>query len=537
MLIADSAILLSIYKPILFLAFVCLWGYAVAWLDKDLRMFHMPRQMWNGIFIGVGVLSLFLWLVIPFFWLGVLLVVLLNIGTFVGFHFYRNTKVPDERQWNISLDPFRTKLEAYQHAQAQKAASVRLMDKSGKPIDVPLQNDPLAPVHAVFAQLMEFSIPRGASRIDVVTDATQTTLVAHIDGVPYPQPNIEPAQGLALTDYLKHHAGLDIQDRRRKQKGSLKVDADVLGKHKLQLTTSGNNRGVAMAIEINPGGLSDRKIADLGLTPTQLAQLKPVLEQNTMAVLATAPAGQGLTTTLYTLAGTHDPYTQQIIAMDDNFEIELEGVNNEPIKTSADAPPLAQQINTIMLREPQILLLGQLTDPDSAKILAKFTQETRMYLGLRQADSMLALRAWIQAVGDAKLASNGVAAVINQRLIRSVCPTCRLAYTPDANMLKKLNLPADQATQFFKHSGQVLVKNEPQVCPNCHGIGYKGRIAVFEVMVLDDEARALAGAGQFDQLRTHLRKNRMMLLQEAALQKVVEGRTTISEITRVLGNK
>src|SRR5690606_2217259 len=160
----------------------------------------------------------------------------------------------DERQWNLSLDPFRTQLEAFQNAQAQKAASVRFIEKSGRPIDVPLQTDPLAPVHTVFANLMEFSLPRGASRIDVVTDAQQTTLVAHIDGMPDPQPNIEPAQGLALTDYLKHHAGLDVQDRRRKQKGFLKVDADVLGKHKLQVTTSGNNRGVAMAIEINPGG-------------------------------------------------------------------------------------------------------------------------------------------------------------------------------------------------------------------------------------------------------------------------------------------
>src|SRR5690606_17938884 len=149
----------------------------------------------------------------------------------------------------------------------------------------------------------------------------------------------------------------------------------------------------------------------------------------------------------------------------------------------------------------------------------------------------LALRAWIQAVGDAKDASEAIGAVITQRLVRQVCPTCKLPYTPDPALLKKLNLPADKVTQFYKHSRQVLVKEQPQMCPNCMGIGYKGQLAVFEIMVLDDEARDLAAESHFDQLRTHLRKKRMMLLQEAALGKVVQGVTTISEITRVLSNK
>lgn len=538
MLIADSVILLSIYKPILFTALFGLWAWAVAWLDKDVATYHMPRQLWNGLFIIVGVLAFWLWLAIPFFWLGILVTSIMILANFAGYHFYRNSRVPDDRQWSFSLDPFRTKLDAYHHAQAEKLASIKIINSQGKTVDVPLQNDPLAPVHAVLAKLMDFALPRGANRIDIVTDTTKTTLVAHIDGVTYPQPDIEAAHGLALTDYLKLHAGMDVQDRRRKQKGNLKIDADSLGKHKLQISTSGNNRGVALSIEINPGGVSGRKLEDLGMLESQLAQLKPMLDNEPgKIVLVTALSKQGVTTTLYTLAARHDPYTQNVLAMEETFEIELEGVTNEAIKTGPEAKTVADQINSVMLREPKVLILGQLSDPDTAKVLARFANETRMYVGLRQGDTTLALRAWIQAVGDPKLAADGIGGVITQRLIRQVCPTCKIGYKPDPALLKKLNLPADKVTEFYKHSGQVIIKEKPQVCPNCQGIGYKGQLAVFEVMVLDDEARALAAESHFDQLRTHLRKQRMILLQEAALGKVVQGLTTISEITRVLSNK
>lgn len=538
MLIADSVILLSIYKPILFAISFGLWAYAVAWLDKDVSTYRMPKLLWKSLFMGVGMLSFWLWLTIPFFWLGILVAILLNLGLFLGYHFYRNTKVPKDRQWNFSLDPFKTKLDAFHHKQSENAASIKIINSSGKAIPVPMANEPLAPIHAVLAQLMDFALPRGANRIDIVTDTTKTAIVAHVDGVTYPQPDIEPPQGLALTDYLKLHAGLDVQDRRRKQKGNLKINAESLGTHKIQITTSGNNRGVALALEINPGGVAGKKIEDLGLLDSQLAQLKPLLDdEQGRVVLVTGLAKQGITTTLYSLAARHDPYTQSVMALEETFEIELEGVNNEAIKTGPEAKTLAEQINSIMLREPKVLLLGQLSDPESAKVLARFASETRIYVGLRQGDTTLALRAWIQAVGDAKDAANAIGGVITQRLIRQVCPTCKQGYTPDPALLKKLNLSADKVSQFYKHSGQVLVKNEPQMCPNCKGIGYKGQVAVFEIMVLDDEARDFAADGHFDQLRTHLRKKRMMLLQEAALGKVVQGVTTISEITRVLSNK
>jgi type II secretory ATPase GspE/PulE/Tfp pilus assembly ATPase PilB-like protein len=124
--------------------------------------------------------------------------------------------------------------------------------------------------------------------------------------------------------------------------------------------------------------------------------------------------------------------------------------------------------------------------------------------------------------------------VLAQRLVRKLCLSCRAPFTPDPAALKKLNLPADRVGQLYRETGQVMIKDKPQQCPACMGMGFRGRVAVFETMVLDDEARKLIAAGQLDALRAHLRKQRMLWLQEAALARVVEGVTSIGEVQRAL---
>lgn len=125
--------------------------------------------------------------------------------------------------------------------------------------------------------------------------------------------------------------------------------------------------------------------------------------------------------------------------------------------------------------------------------------------------------------------------VIAQKLMRRLCHTCRVAYTPDPAALKKLNLPGgDKINKLYRASGKVQVKDKEEPCPNCHGLGYRGRTGVFEVMPIDDDARSYIRKGEADALRLHLRKQKMQYLQEAALAKVVSGVTDIKEVTRAM---
>jgi len=532
--LAENVFLISLYKPVLFGAVVGLWAYALAYIDKDLKYYYLPRETWNSIHTAVGFLAFLLWLLIPWFWLGLPIAVLICFSSLIGYHFYRNTKVKPADRWRMSLDSFRQKWDEAQQQRMQQRASVSMLDQSGKALPVPTGEDPRVPVHEALENLLEFALPRRAERIDMLADANQTQIVVQIDGVKYPQSKLEPVLGIGLIDYLKQHAGLDVQDRRRKLKGSLEVSVSDMGKQKFAIVTSGTTQGLSLSITVNPDLHSLMKFDELGLLESQKEALVPALEENTRSVIVVAPPRHGLSTTLNSLLDRHDPYTQNITTLEQDLILELEGVAHNKIAVGGDAPTVPQQFKTILLREPRVVMISQLTDPEVAKMIPPHADEMRFYVGLRQADSFTALRAWVQALGDPQKAVDSVSVVIAQRLIRKLCTTCRAPYQPDPQILRKLNLPPDRVKQLFKHSGQVMVKEELEPCPDCLGLGYRGRFAIFEVMILDDQARQFVAAGQMDQARAHLRKNRMMYLQEAALTRVVEGVTSISEITRVL---
>lgn len=532
--IADSISLMSYAKPVTFGIFVGLWGYVVGYIDKDAKFFYLKRQMWNAIHLGVGVLAWFVLLTIPIFWVGLPLALLLIIGALVGYHFYRNTEVKEKDRWRLNLDSFRARWNDAQTQRQQAKATVILKGPDGQLVDIPLGDDPLVPVYEALCNLLDFALPRRADRIDMVADANHTTLSVHIDGVKYPQTKLDPRVGLGLIDYLKKHAGMDVEDRRKKQTGKLELTISDLGKQKFELTSIGSIKDLNLTIEINPHQRTSMSFDKVGLLDVQKTHLVPSLDENLRCVLVVCPPGHGMTTTLHSMVERHDPYTQNIMSLEHNITHEMEGVTHNKIKLGTDAPPIAQQLRTILLREPRVVLVGNLTDGDTAKLIPDHVMDMRFYVGIRQTDAFTALRAWIQAIGDKSKAAESLNAIVAQRLVRKLCQTCREPYQPDANMLRKLNFSAENIQQFYKHSGQVIVKDEPQPCPHCMGLGYFGRIGVFEVMVFDDESRDMVAAGQLDKLRSHMRKNKMYYLQEAALTRVVEGVTSISEITRVL---
>jgi general secretion pathway protein E len=361
-------------------------------------------------------------------------------------------------------------------------------------------------------------------------------LVVHVDGVKYAQPKPEGRLAISMIDYLKGNAGLDVADRRRRQVGQTQIEAEGLGSHRLTLVTSGSTRAMSLSIRIDPEKHLGMTLDKIGLLPAQLQQIQAVVAAGKGVVLAACPGGQGMSTTLYALLQQHDPYTQSVATLEDEIEFQIEGVNHHAIDAGADAAAIANRLTVLLRSDPQVLMLSRITDAQVVKPLVSAAGEARFYAGLRMGDSFMALRAWIKLVGDPQQAAASLSAIVAQRLVRRLCPTCRVGFKPDPAALKKLNLPAGGGS-LFKPSGQVMVKGKPAVCPACLGLAYRGRVGVFEVMVLDDAARRLIAAGQLDQLRAYLRKNKMKLLQEAALDKVVEGVTSIAEITRVLAEK
>jgi type IV pilus assembly protein PilB len=156
-----------------------------------------------------------------------------------------------------------------------------------------------------------------------------------------------------------------------------------------------------------------------------------------------------------------------------------------------------------------------------------------VYLSLRANNALDAVQLYAKAVGDPKLAADGLKGVISHRLLRALCSNCKVAYQPAPEMLKKLGLPADKVQQLFKKGGQVLVRNKPEICPVCNGVGYMGQTGVFGVFPIEAEEKALITEQNWTGLRSAMRKRQLPTVQQSALRKAVEGMTSIEEVTRI----
>lgn len=533
-----TAVLMSFYKPVLFALVMSAWAWAVGSLDKDLDQFSLPRRTWNLGQLGVGILAVLVWLLIPLFWIGMLIAVMFMSGALLGYVIYRNGQVPPAQQWEISLQFIRDSIDKQQHKQATKRASVKLFDSKGQVLEIPPPTDPSASAHDAMETVLDAALPRHADRVDITVAAEGTEVMVTIDGVAFPQENLVDGRvGAALIDYLKKCAGLDVAERRRKQTGRISAESESDGRHAIDLAFAGSTRGITLRMMIDVASRNLIKFEDLGFLDSQKQLLRPLLEGTSGTVIVACPPHMGLTTTIYSMVDSHDPYTQSIVTLEEDVAFELEGVNHELVSHHSDATAVRDRLAALLRADPQVVMLSRVSDGKVAQMIAESSRDVRYYVGMRQPDTFAALKVWLKAAGNLQKGSAALSAIISQRLVRTLCSTCRVSYQPDPQALRKMNLPPDKVNQLYKQTGQVIVRDKPQTCTDCHGIGYRGRVGVFEIMVLDDDARHLIQAGKLDQLRAYLRKNKMLWLQEAALHKAVKGTTSISEITRAMAKQ
>src|ERR1043165_4996040 len=230
----------------------------------------------------------------------------------------------------------------------------------------------------------------------------------------------------------------------------------------------------------------------------------------------------------------HDAYTHNVQTVEMEPQDSLEGIRQNRFESAGEGPEYGTLVRTIMRRDPDVVGVAEMPDESTAKEIARVEIErTRMYLSLKTDNALLAIQAWVKAVGDADLAAKVLHGAVAQKLLRKLCVNCRVAYQPSADMLKKLSLPSDKPRQLFKKGGQVLIKNKPEVCPVCRGLGYSGQTGVFEVYRIDKAEREMVKAGNWSGLRAEFRKRKLPTIQEAALKKVLDGLTSVEELLRV----
>lgn len=524
-----------------------LWATALQWVDRDTDVVKTKRHQWNLIVMSGGFVGFFVLFAVPWpgalFFVGIAFWALMAGGALVFYVIHRNGRVIPARRV-LTLQHFKQLIvrgDGEKRLKNDKGLRVRIENHTGAFVE--RSNDPAQAGEFEAAQdFLYNALWRRASDVDLITGKDKYRLILHIDGVPSEQSDgMVPEDADKIIRFLKRAAGLNTEEIRRPQRGKITVAllSQTGAPGKTDVQTSGTTAGERLHLHIQSGPALMR-INELGIAPGRMEGLRAILGQPKGLFIISGPQHSGATTTEYAVLRSHDAYMHNIYALERHAMIDLDNVTQHLYDGANTDVNYARVLQTVLRREPDIVLVADCDDRETCLLSAKAAAEDRkIYLGMAATDSFDALAKLMKFVEDGALAGQALLGISNQRLIRKLCPDCREAYRPDPATLTKLNLPLDKIERFYRPPSEPKVDKRGREipCPTCQGTGYVGRTGIFEVLLVDDAVRQLIRQGApLKAIKGQCRKNKMYYLQEEGLLKVIDGTTSMNEILRVLRN-
>ncbi len=514
------------------------WAWFGTWVGRDAPSLRRQREfLWNWVMVGSLALLLLFWVLIPNFWLALLVNLAVMAGVVAWYWHVRVAELGPSGHLLAAV--FASLGRVAETREIKKSAEQLILEyitDGGAPQRLPATDDPLYGGVVLADQLLVQAMESRAQLIELSPSSQAYELRFSVDGVVFPQPAMQRSAAEPIIQGVKRIAGLSLEERRRPQKGGIIVRDGAGQRTVWTVETSGTTAGEKVHLQAGASQSWRLALSELGMTAEQLGMVKQLASLPAGVVLATAPAHMGRTTLLYSLLTTHDAYTNSIQTVESNPRCEFESVTVNKIDPQNPESSAAKILSNLLLKDPNVVLLGLCTDAPSADGIARFGQDRKAYVGLLAGDTLAALDQWRKLVGNSDVAAQSLQAVIASRLVRILCPACKTGYTPDADTLARLNLPLGREIKAFKANTQPMVdpKGNPVKCGECGGIGYKGRTGIYEILVINDDIRkALTSNKTIDEIRTLARKNHLMLLVEHGIRKFAAGVTSIQEVLRV----
>jgi len=264
---------------------------------------------------------------------------------------------------------------------------------------------------------------------------------------------------------------------------------------------------------------------DFGLPEDHLGQIRALCQLPNGIVLSTGPTGSGKTTTMYAMMMELDREHCAVFSVEDPVEYVLPGVSQIPIRP-AKGVTFARAARAILRQDPDVVMIGELRDGETAQLAVQVSLTGHLvFTQLHAGTAPGALKRLLDIGVEPFMLNQSVAGVISQRLARKLCPACRTAVDPNPDMLP----PAAQT--FLEKTGGPFF--EPVGCDECRGTGYRGRIAVHEVLIPDDGVKRAVVSGDIAAIRTAAKAAGMRTLLEDGLLSAARGLTSVTEVLRV----
>lgn len=531
----------SLFRVVFFIALLSFWVWSSSWVNEDSTSLKVRSDFWNTAMLGAGATGLLLAVCSPSFFLAFVLIGA-STGTPLGFYVReRNAKVPEKakvltpehiRRVGIrTLAKFGINLGAEGEVSSGSGPDIQFVGRTetgridtSRTKQVENSRGFMAAKELVYDALI-----RRATDIHLEPREDFMNVRMRIDGVMYPVEPFDRALGDAVLNIFKVLGAMDITEKRRSLDGSFRALTE--GREiDFRVATQGIRGGEKMSLRILDQSGSAGSMAELGFRKALEEKLLRIVHQPHGLLVVCGPTGAGKSTTLYAALRSIDAYQHNIITIEDPVEYQMENITQIEVNTKS-GQTFGSSLRSILRQDPDVIMVGEIRDDETAQIACQAANTGHnVFSTVHANDSITALFRMLDLGIEPFLFASSISGILAQRLARRLCPKCKVPYRPKAEFLKQANLPVDRIEKFYRPP-----KDPEEECTACGGLGYRGRVGVFEFLEINDRLRdMIREKAPLSQLKAEARKNGMLYMQEEGLRLVVKGLTSIEELMRVV---
>jgi type II secretory ATPase GspE/PulE/Tfp pilus assembly ATPase PilB-like protein len=536
---------LSLSRFILVWILFLLWVKTADWVSQDCIRLDMSYTIWNGIMFGPFVAAFLLFWILPWFEVAyplLALTYLVPLGVYVivrnkGVEPHQRVLTPDHMRHVFAglASKVGVKVAAERQMDYEKGAPVKFKATAGGGRDgeANLLLARRSPGYVLAKDLVAEMLDRRGDSLLLECTQTNVGVRFQIDGVWH---NVDPRDrnsGDMLVGVLKTLAGADANERVKRQNGSFASDYQS-NHYFCKLQSQGVENGERLIVQFRETKAPVHTLEELGMRPKTQEQLKELIGRSAGFVIFSSMPYGGLSNLFDATLKACDRYVRDFAAVEDvnNREHEIENLQVTTYNSATGETPVPA-LEKIIRTYPNALVVRTLTDLATAKLLCEQVSEDRLILtGMRSKDAPETLLRVLLLKVPPKDFVNVVSGVVCVRLVRKLCDACKEGYPAPGEILQQFGIPPGKVQTLFRPPTQADPKKP---CPECQGIGYKGRTGLFELLVVDDGVReVLMKSHKPDLVRAAARRGGMKTFQEEGLVLVVKGITSLAELQRVL---
>ncbi|MGB0866095.1 MAG: ATPase, T2SS/T4P/T4SS family [Granulosicoccaceae bacterium] len=383
-----------------------------------------------------------------------------------------------------------------------------------------------SPVVNLVNSLLQRAVMEGVSDIHFEPERKVTRIRFRVDGMLYKVMSPPVDAHPALVSRLKIMANLDIAERRLPQDGRVQINTN--GRNvDLRFSSLPGIFGEKIVLRILDKSRSVMDIEKLGMNAGALKEFKAQLRKSHGLILVTGPTGSGKTTTLYSALDALNSIEKSIVTIEDPVEYQVDDINQNQVRDKVGLS-FAKLLKHVLRQDPDIIMVGEIRERETAEIAVQAALTGHLVLSTLHTNDAPSAITRLQDMGiEPYLLSSSLVGVMAQRLVRSICPSCRTEYVASPEVLATLGIETSDNVRLARGRG----------CSQCYDSGYRGRVAIHELIsVNEDLQRLMANNPTRDQLAAYMENNNVDTLYNSGIARVLEGVTTPEEIMRITDN-